>query len=1334
MRWLIKRGRHPDLLPILTMLVLVVAFFWRVLFGGEVLLPTDALFAFPPWKAFAGQFGVDVPHNELLGDMILQNYQWKTFAKESLLSGNLPLWNPYVFAGMPFLAAGQYAVLYPLGVMFYLLPVAQAYGWFMALHVFLAGLFTYIYLRVIGANRFGSMVGGVAFMFCNLLIVSFIWPMVVSTVIWLPLLLAVAEIVLRRFERDPRPWRSAFPYLLLGSMILGLHFLAGHFEFSFFVLFTLLFYVLARLLAILIRSRSPLSVLRPSLALGAMFLVGVALAAVQLIPFYDLVGQNYRSGNSSYDQVIGYALPKKQILGFVMPDFFGNPTHHKYFDVVDGRTKPVTKATDFAGNPTTFPRWSVKNYVEAASYIGILPLLLACLAPFLRRDRYTVTFSVLAIFSLLLAFGTPLFRLIWLIPGIEQSHSPFRWVFPYLVGVSVLAGLGASALTSGRYRITPARLAGIAACLAGFAILAALVLSRVFVQQTLALADGVLHRSQLLPVAFDSGQMLYSYTARNLGMFGLFLAAGGLAVAYAAGWRRKMGGKPLPRLFYVGTLGALAIDLFVPSYGFNSTTDPKLLDFVPPSLAKLRADGDIFRITSFGYEDTMKPVSNMMVGLQDTRGYDSIIPKQYTNLWRLMEEPGSLLYSMINKVAEPASLESPILDLLNVKYVLTTRNIGLPNYTEVYRGEINVYRNDDYLPRSFLVGRATFVDGEAAALARMGRRDFDPRREVIITVDGNGQESGTGGSATLLPTPRITSYQPNRVSIIASASEPSYLVLSDSFFAGWRATVDGKDTPVLRADAVFRAIKLEPGEHEVVFRYSPDSVKLGAYLSFIGFVGLVLGLGYVGWKRFYPRADSLSTIQRIAKNMVTPMAASLVNKVLDFGYAILMLRLLGLENAGKYALAVALIGFFLIVTDFGLGTLLSREVAKEPAQGNRYLSNTVILRLVLMVVSLPVLLGLLGLYSWQFGLTRDTAITVLLFAAAMIPSGLGSALSSVFLAREKMEYPAVVTVVSTLFKVCLGTIVLLLGWGIVGLGAVSLVVNVVTAAILYQMVRSLLFRPRFDLDVPFQKGMAREAFPLMINNLLSTVFFRIDVMLLKPMATDAAVGTYNTAYKFIDGLNFIPSLFTIAIFPIVSRYAASSKESLVRGFSLSLKVLLLISMPLTIGTTIIADKVILLTVGSEFATSILALQLLIWFLPFSFVNSVTQYVLIAVNQQRFLTLAFVIGAAFNVAGNLVAIPRFGYAGAAVMTVLSEIVLMIPFFYSVRKHVGSIPLFSLAWRPAVASLIMGAVVWLVRDRNLLLVVGAAIPAYVLPLLALRAFDSQDVKILRSLVQR
>ena len=199
---MLRRLRQGDLLAALFLLALVTIFLGRVTLGGKALLPIDNLFSFPPWSAYAAQFGITVPHNELIGDMILQNYSWKSFAKESYHNGAFPLWNPYIFCGMPFLAAGQYAALYPLGILFYILPVAQAYGWFALLHLFLGGLFMYLYVKLIGVGRWGALVSAVSFMLCGFIIVSFVWPMIVSTVIWLPLLLAIIEVIVRRFEQE----------------------------------------------------------------------------------------------------------------------------------------------------------------------------------------------------------------------------------------------------------------------------------------------------------------------------------------------------------------------------------------------------------------------------------------------------------------------------------------------------------------------------------------------------------------------------------------------------------------------------------------------------------------------------------------------------------------------------------------------------------------------------------------------------------------------------------------------------------------------------------------------------------------------------------------------------------------------------------------------------------------------------------------------------------------------------------------------------------------------------------------------------------------------------
>ena len=263
--------------------------------------------------------------------------------------------------------------------------------------------------------------------------------------------------------------------------------------------------------------------------------------------------------------------------------------------------------------------------------------------------------------------------------------------------------------------------------------------------------------------------------------------------------------------------------------------------------------------------------------------------------------------------------------------------------------------------------------------------------------------------------------------------------------------------------------------------------------------------------------------------------------------------------------------------------------------------------------------------------------------------------------------------------------------------------------------------------------MLRASYPLMLNNLLNSVFFRVDSLMLKPMAGDAALGWYGTAYKFIDGLGIISSSFTLALFPLLSQYAQSSRESLARVFGFALKVLLMVSLPISVGTTLIAPEIILLFAGPEYLPhSAMALQLLIWFLPFSFMNGVTQYLLIAINQQRFITLSFLIATVFNLVANLLLIPTLGYLGAAITTVLSEWVLMIPFWYCLRRYLPPVPLLGLAWRPVLASAIMGLEVWGLRDLNLLLAIALAPVIYGAGLLVLRSFDEEEVALLRRLL--
>ncbi len=1319
-----------DLLIVLAFLALAAIFFAPVVFGGAVLVPFDNLYRFPPWSAFASQFGITTPHNELVSDLLLENYAWKKFIVESLRTRELPLWNPYLFAGVPFLAAGQNSALYPFSLLFYILPIDRAFGYFVALQLAIAALTMFAFARVLGLSRFAASLSAITYAFSGFMVVSTAFPMILSAAAWLPAILACVERIVRAKETP----RQIF-FGLVGAILLGVQFLAGHVEISIYVLIVTAFYSLWRGL----QTFQLLKTWKVWTLIALMTVIGIALGAVQLIPLYELVQNNFRSGSVSYQDVIGWAYPVRQIITFFIPDFFGNPTSHAYLDVFDLTNHAAPFGTIF---------WGIKNYVEAGAYVGILPLVLALSAVLStiafyisrraslasRPSPHVPLFATLAILSLLFTFGTPLYALLfYFFPGFNQLHTPFRWVFPFTLSIAVLAGIGAETWEhrAGRWEVGKLNLQSLIShltLLIGILALAALAISRALPAPALALADRVLRASTLAQRAFDSGRMFYSYEFRNVAVFAFFVLAAGSVLRASRSARRIRGipiWQPLALLVTVA-------DLFIFGFGFYPRADPRLADFTPPAVKFLEQDPSLYRITSYdargdASEKVFNPNVGMFYGISDIRGYDSIIPKQYADLMGLLAPQDELLDNRIASFYNPDPLSSPLVNLLNVKYVLTKRPLPNAGYTLVYDGEIKIYRNDRVLPRAFMVPQARVIPDRAALLAQM--KQFDPAREVLLD-----QNPGIAGAATCALKPvSIDAYTGDQVIVKSQQDCAGWLVLSDSYFPGWLSYIDEQAVPLYRADYNFRAVYVPAGEHTIRFKYSPLSFRVGAISAFLGVMVLLLGFAYLAWRRFY-RASEDSPVQTVAKNSLLPMGTSLLMKVIDLAFALLSLRILGPTGTGRYGWAITVWFLANTITDFGLGILVTREVSRDRAQANRYLTNTAILRVLLWALSLLPIALLAAIYVTFFDLTIDTAGALGLLMLGMLPSTLSASLAFLFNAYEKFEYRIAVDFVTRLLSVALGVIALVLGYGYVGLAAVSIITNLFTLSAFYYLVRTTLFTPRWEPDRALIRWMFSESYPLMLNNLLSSLFFRIDVLILQPLKGDTVLGYYQTAYKFIDALNFIPSNFTLAIFPALSRLAASAKDAMLRAYILSLKILLWIALPITVGTIFVSRELIGIFGGSAYLPdSAIALQVLIWFLPFSFINSVTHYVLIALGQQRFLTKAFILGVVFNVAANLAAIPSLSYVGAALVTILSEIVLLLPFYYSVRKNLASIPFWSITWRPALAAGVMGIALWgLVVRAGLLIAVPLAGTLYLVLLIALGALGEDERALLRRLV--
>jgi O-antigen/teichoic acid export membrane protein len=1370
-RWL------PDLGALLVLLALPLLLFGPVTVGSKTLLPADNLYQWEPYRSFAAQQGVPLPpQNELLSDLVLENLVWKQFIVQSIENGELPLWNPYLFAGVPFLAAGQHSALYPLSAVFYVLPLAKAYGLFTVLQLWLAGVFMYLFGRVLRMGPFPALIAGIVYQLSAFFLVSVVFTMIIAAAAWLPLLLAVIEIMVRKQEEKGAGPFVPIIYVVIGAIALGVHILAGHPEILVYTLMVMAVYALVRLVMLwrLVGAWRP--AFRLGLWLAFMAGLGLGLGSVQLIPLFELVTRNFREGSVTYSDVVGWAYPTRQVLTFFLPGFFGNPAHHGYWDLISRQWVSVDRIF-----------WGIKNYVEAGSYVGILPLLLALVAvlPLKRRpdsrqpaeDRRPVwIFAVLAVVSLLFVFGTPLYALLYYgLPGIKQLHSPFRWVFPYTLSIAVLAGFGARRLMALRrdygadgegtslrpetYRPWVSLLTW--GALGGGLLLLAGVLLVYFTPTTfIPLADRVLAGVDKAQEAFSSGQMFLSYQWLNLLVLALMLTASGIVLRVSrcpiyVPLPRALSlqlGKPRIPLWQLLAVLTVALDLLLFGWGFNPAADPAWLEFTPPSIEYLKeqAAGDPWRLTTYrpaGSTKTLNPNIPWYQGLQDVRGYDSIIPAQYVGTMRAIEGQGELLYNQIAPVYGLENLSSPLLDLLGVRYVMTEGEIPIAGFQLVHGDEVRIYENTDVMPRAFALPRVQVVAGDASSEQL---RALDPRQTILLDESTISDPLPVITDTTWALQPaRVVTYSPNTVFVDVEMPGDGWLLLADSYFPGWKAyrsdlrdpavpapsfePEDETELEIARADGNFRAVFLEEGAHRVRFKYTPMSLKLGLYGSFMAGVVLLLLMLYWFWGRFYRERADDHAVKRVAKNSLLPMGLQLLNRLIDFAFAMLMLRILAPEMAGRYTFAVLFIGYFDILVRFGLGTLLTREVSKDREHENRYLSTVTILRALLWLLSLPLMTVVVLVYAFFGQMTPDIVAAIALFAIGMFFSNLADGFSAVFYAYEKMEYPAAISTVTTVTRVSLGALVLLMGWGFVGLAGVSIAANIVSATALGLLMVRHCFRPHGEWDRQTGKWMLGTSFPLMINLMLATIFFRINVLLLKPMRGDTVVGYYSAALKYVDGLLIIPQYFTQAIFPLMSRYAATSRDSLLRAYVLSLRLLLIIALPIAAAMPFLAEGLIMVLGGSEYLPdSAIALQIIIWFLPFSFVNSVTQYVLIAIDQQRFLTRAFLIGVAFNFTANLLVIPAYSYRGAAVVTILSELVLLAPFYYAVRKHLGVLPWLSLFWQPTLASAIMAGAMWLLRDIPwpLLIPVGGVVYLVVLALLG--GFRQPDMDMLGRLL--
>jgi O-antigen/teichoic acid export membrane protein len=418
---------------------------------------------------------------------------------------------------------------------------------------------------------------------------------------------------------------------------------------------------------------------------------------------------------------------------------------------------------------------------------------------------------------------------------------------------------------------------------------------------------------------------------------------------------------------------------------------------------------------------------------------------------------------------------------------------------------------------------------------------------------------------------------------------------------------------------------------------------------------------------------------------------------------------------------------------------LMREVSRDRDRTRQIFGNTTLLRLLLFGAVIPVLGGFLaGRQSLQNPLTQDTVWTILLLYAGLLPGTIANSLTALFRALEMHEYPAAIQTVTTIIRVTLGTLALVGGLGIIGLAGVSFLTNLATMTILallaWRLIWSHLPPTDFHFAWPLRRRMVADSWPLMASLLLQSLFTGANVVMLQYFRGDDAVGWYNAASKWVmNMLNIIPSLFTFAVFPVLARQAAADRARLRRSYHLSVKLLTIVALPTAMLVAAGAGPLVRVLSGPRYLPhGAVALRLLVWSIVFGWTNSLANYVLIALNRQRYVVLASAARVVFAVAANLLLVPRFSYVASAWIITGGELLLYALFALDLRRELGSLAWGVVFGRPVLAGAAMGATAWALGYLNRPLALLLGLVVYALALARMNVLTAEEKGQLESLL--
>ena len=436
-------------------------------------------------------------------------------------------------------------------------------------------------------------------------------------------------------------------------------------------------------------------------------------------------------------------------------------------------------------------------------------------------------------------------------------------------------------------------------------------------------------------------------------------------------------------------------------------------------------------------------------------------------------------------------------------------------------------------------------------------------------------------------------------------------------------------------------------------------------------------------------------------------------------------RFLGDVKFGELYFAITFVMLIGFPIEFGFNQQLTREVAQEPAKALRYLSNILFIKVSLWFILYSCIL----LLCWLLRYSIELRVLVGICGITLLSGSIANAFSALHYAFGRVIFPTVGTILEKGLTALIGIIALKQGASVHVMACILLGGSLTSAT--WQAIWAFrLLGIRLSVDQTLVRGILRTGIPFLAYGVLGVIYYRIDTILLSFMASTATVGWYGASYRIFDTLVFLPSLVISAImYPIFSRLSILSKSELRIAVEKSLNFLLFCGIPITSGLIVAAPDIIgFLYHRPEFAHAIPALQALAPGLLFLYINSVLSSTLISIKHEKKIMIMAAIALVFNLGLNLILIPRYQHVGAAVVTSLTELLLMALAIMFTPRSLFPLGSIRVGVKALIASLVMAVIIWIMRGSGLVIMLPVAMAVYFTTATLLGTIPRDDLKAL------